>query len=281
MAEVEYVGVDALSYADEIAQDEPRLLVAALLLAREIAHPDLLPSRYLRRLDEWADMMVDHLPRGSSEVEQATEVMRFLADELLLRGNEEQYYDPANSFLNEVIERRVGLPIALSALFLHFARAAGLEAEGIGLPGHFIAAVRAEGRQLFFDPFEGTGPLDVRELAELLQDRTGFRGPVDPEWLVPQPARAILARMLFNLRGVYLGQNDWLRASRVVERLTLTQPEVHAHLRDLGFIYARAGRPFRAAQTLQRYLIAEPEADDAAMVRGSMDSLMEEAARLN
>lgn len=281
MASVNYAEVDRLTYAEEVAADEPRLLVAALLFAREIAYPDLLPSRYLRRLDEWAALLRDHLPRGASEFEVATEVARFLADDLLLRGNEDEYYDAANSFVNEVIERRVGLPIALSALFIHFASAAGLIAEGIGLPGHFVAAVRVAGRQHFFDPFEGVGPLDVGDLGELLQRRTGFRGSVSAEWLAPQPPRAILARMLFNLRGVYLSKNDWPAAARVVERLILTQPDVHAHLRDLGFIYARGGRPLSAAQLLQRYLIAEPGADDAAMVRGSMDALIEQAARLN
>jgi regulator of sirC expression with transglutaminase-like and TPR domain len=80
---------------------------------------------------------------------------------------------------------------------------------------------------------------------------------------------------------VYLGRNDWPSAARVVERLLVTQPDVHAHLRDLGFIYARGGRPLSAAQMLQRYLLAEPDAEDAAMVRGSMDSLAEQAARLN
>jgi regulator of sirC expression with transglutaminase-like and TPR domain len=221
------------------------------------------------------------LPQGAADLERAIEVARFLSDELLLRGNEDEYYDAANSYLNEVIERRVGLPIALSSLFLHLAADAGLAAEGIGLPGHFVVAVRIAGRQHFFDPFEGAGPLDTVDLRELLQRRTGFRGSVDPDWLAPQPARAILARMLFNLRGVYLGRNDWQAAARVVERLIVTQPDVHAHLRDLGFIYARGGRPLSAAQMLQRYLLVEPDAEDAAMVRGSLDSLTEQAARLN
>jgi regulator of sirC expression with transglutaminase-like and TPR domain len=277
----EYEAANALTYADELGREEPRLLVAALLFAREIEHRDMLPSRYLRRLDDWAAMMRDHLPRGASQLESAVEVSRFLTDDLLLRGNQEEYYDAANSFLNEVIERRVGLPITLSALFLHFAEVAGLRAEGIGLPGHFVVAVRIGGRQHFFDPFEGTGPLDVEELRELLQERTGFRGPIDAEWLEPQPVRSILARMLFNLRGVYLGKNDWSRAAQVVERLIATQPGVPAHLRDLGFIYARGGRPLSAAQMLQRYLLAEPGADDAAMLRGSIDSLIEQGARLN
>jgi regulator of sirC expression with transglutaminase-like and TPR domain len=281
MPQTDYDIVDTLTYAGEVARAEPRLIVAALLFAREIQHPDLLPSRYLRLLDKWAQAMVSHLPRGASELELATEVMRFLADELLLRGNSKEYYAGANSYLNEVIDRRVGLPIALSALFIHFASAAGLTAEGIGLPGHFVAAVRIEGRQHYFDPFESGGPLDRSDLRELLLERTGFRGPIVDEWLEPQPTHAILARMLFNLRSVYLGMNNWARAARVVERLILTQPDVPAHLRDLGFIYARGGRPLSAAQMLQRYVLAAPDAEDAATVRGSMDSLMEQVARLN
>lgn len=277
----DYAEVDALTFAEEVSRDAPRLTVAALLFAREIAHPAMRPSRYLRRLDDWGEMLRAQLPQGAADLERAIEVARFLSDELLLRGNEDEYYDAANSYLNEVIERRVGLPIALSSLFLHLATDAGLAAEGIGLPGHFVVAVRIAGRQHFFDPFEGAGPLDTVDLRELLQRRTGFRGSVDPDWLAPQPARAILARMLFNLRGVYLGRNDWQAAARVVERLIVTQPDVHAHLRDLGFIYARGGRPLSAAQMLQRYLLVEPDAEDAAMVRGSLDSLTEQAARLN
>ncbi len=277
----DYAEVDALTFAEEVSRDAPRLTVAALLFAQEIAHPAMRPSRYLRRLDDWGEMLRGQLPQGAADLERAIEVARFLSDELLLRGNEDEYYDAANSYLNEVIERRVGLPIALSSLFLHLAADAGLAAEGIGLPGHFVVAVRIAGRQHFFDPFEGAGPLDTVDLRELLQRRTGFRGSVDPDWLAPQPARAILARMLFNLRGVYLGRNDWQAAARVVERLIVTQPDVHAHLRDLGFIYARGGRPLSAAQMLQRYLLVEPDAEDAAMVRGSLDSLTEQAARLN
>jgi regulator of sirC expression with transglutaminase-like and TPR domain len=185
MAWKNYAGIDALTYAQELGSERPRLTVAALLIAREIAHPDMLPSRYLRRLDEWADLMRGHLPKGAPELEKATEVARFLSDDLLLRGNSEEYYDAANSFLNEVIERRVGLPIALSALFLHFAAEAGLAGEGIGLPGHFVVAVRIGGRQHFFDPFEGTGPLDESELRDLLEERTGYRGPLNREWLAP------------------------------------------------------------------------------------------------
>jgi regulator of sirC expression with transglutaminase-like and TPR domain len=281
MAWKNYAEIDALSYAEELRRDRPRLIVAALLFAREIAHPDMLPSRYLQRLDDWADLMRGHLPQGAPELERATEVARFLSDDLLLRGNTEEYHDPANSFLNEVIERRVGLPIALSALFLHFAAAAGLEGEGIGLPGHFVVAVRIGSRQHFFDPFEGTGPLDESDLRDLLEERANYRGPLDREWLAPQDTRAVLARMLHNLRAVYLDRSDWTLAAAVVERLILTQPEVHPHLRDLGFILARLGRPVRGAQMLQRYLLAEPDADDAATVRGSMESLIQQAARLN
>jgi regulator of sirC expression with transglutaminase-like and TPR domain len=273
--------VDRLTYADELAQDAPRLIVAALLYAREIAHPRLAPSHYLRRLNNWGELLRSLLSDAQGAAARAVVVSQFLTDDLGFRGNEDDYYGAANSYVNEVIETRMGLPIALSAIFLHFAEIAGLEGQGIGLPGHFIVAVRDGETQLFFDPFEGTGPLDVEALRPLLHRRTGFRGAINPAWLEPQGTRAILARMLFNLRAAYLSKNDWQHAARVIERLVVTQPEVHAHLRDLGFILARAGRPLSAAKTLQRYLLAEPDADDAEMVRGSVDSLFEQGARLN
>lgn len=273
--------VDALSFAEVAGDPEPRLSLAALVFAREIAYPDLKPSRYLARLDEWAEAFAFHVRREVSGPEQGRALARFVFSDLGIKGNEEEYYDPRNSFLNDVMDRRLGIPISLSAVFLHLAEHAGIEAAGIGLPGHFVVAVREGEAQEFFDPFEGDEPLEQDDLPGLLVRRTGYQGAFNPEWVQPVGNRAILARMLFNLRGAYLGRHDWPVAARVVERLVTLQPEITAHRRDLGFILARAGRPLSAAAQLQRYLLLEPGADDAAAVRESMQALAEQGARLN
>lgn len=272
---------DDLTFAQVAGEPEPRLTLAALLLAREIAYPDLKPSRYLARLDEWAEAFTFHVRRDAPGLERGRALARFVFSDLGIKGNEEEYYDPRNSFLNDVMDRRLGIPISLSALFLHVAGRVGIEAEGIGLPGHFIVAVHDGDEQEFFDPFEGDEPMEQDDLPGLLVRRTGYGGAFDPEWVRPVDNRAILGRMLFNLRSAYVGQNDWPQAALVVERLVTLQPEVPAHHRDLGFILARAGRPLSAVGQLQRYLLLEPEADDAGSVREAVQALAEQGARLN
>jgi regulator of sirC expression with transglutaminase-like and TPR domain len=273
--------LDALTFDGEVSTSEPRLIIAALLIAREIAYEDLRPSRYLARLEEWADAFTFHVRRDAPGIERGQALARFLFTDLGIRGNEEEYYDPRNSYLNDVMDRRLGIPISLSALFLHIAERTGIQAEGIGLPGHFVVAVRDQEAQRFFDPFEGDEPLSREDLRDLLERRTGYRGVFHEEWVRPVDNRSILARMLFNLRGAYLGQDDWPKAVLVVERLVSLQPEVAAHRRDLGFILVRAGRPLAAADQLERYLLQEPEAEDSAMVRESIKALGEQGARLN
>ena len=273
--------VDELTFEQEAGAGEPRLALAALLFAREIAYEDLMPSHYLARLQEWVEAFKFHVRRDAPGIERGQALARFLFSDLAIKGNEKAYYDPRNSYLNEVMDRRLGIPITLSALFLHLARRAAIQAEGIGLPGHFIVAVHDAGVEQFFDPFEGDEPLGSDDLRGLLERRTGYRGAFNPEWVKPQPNRAILARMLFNLRGAYLGQHDWPMAVLVVERLVVLQPDVASHHRDLGFILARSGRPLAAAGQLERYLLQEPEAEDAEVVRSSIKTLGEQGARLN
>jgi regulator of sirC expression with transglutaminase-like and TPR domain len=277
----EHDEIDSLTFEQEVNAREPRLAVAALLYAREIAYRDLRPSQYLAQLAEWVEAFSFHARRDAPGIERGQALARFLFTHLGMRGNAEEYYDPRNSFLNEVMDRRLGIPISLSAVFLHVAERTGIRAEGIGLPGHFIVAVRDGEARRFFDPFEGDESLGLEDLPGLLERRAAYRGQLRGEWLAPASNRSILARMLFNLRGSYLGRNSWSKAVLVVERLVVLQPEVASHRRDLGFILATAGRPLAAAVQLQRYLLQEPEAEDAEMVRESIRTLGEQGARLN
>jgi regulator of sirC expression with transglutaminase-like and TPR domain len=272
---------DALTFEQEVS-GEPRLALAALLFAREIAYPDLRPSRYLARLEAWAEAFEFHVRRDAAGgIEHGQALARFVFTDLGIRGNAEEYYDPRNSFLNEVMDRRRGIPISLSVLFLHIAERTGIQAEGIGLPGHFVVAVRDGAARRFFDPFEGDESLGREDLPGLLERRAAYRGPLHEEWLAPENNRAIVARMLLNLRGSYLAQNNQPKSVLVVERLAVLQPEVASHRRDLGFILARSGRPLAAAGQLERYLLLAPEAEDAAMVRETIKRLGEQGARLN
>ena len=274
--------VDHSSFRDEVrGPGLPHLARAALLFAREIAYPDLRPSAYLARLDEWAQAIraqcAPELPLAS----QLDSLRRFLFDELGLRGNREDYGDPRNSYLNEVMTRGLGLPISLSVIFLEVAGRLGLPAEGVGLPGHFVVAVRLPDERRLLDPFNGGALLTDEAAARLVEETTGLAGPLRADWLAPTSPQAIVTRMLLNLRGVYVQRESWAEALAVVERLAILQPDAAEHLRDQGLLHFRSGSRRQAAGFLEQYLRRRPAADDADLVRRSLAALLDETARLN
>ena len=205
----------------------------------------------------------------------------FLFEDVGLRGNQDDYYDPRNSYLNEVIDRRLGLPITLSAIFMEVAERVGLDAEGIGLPGHFLVAVRDGGMRHFLDPFHGGAWLTREDLDDLVGAAGGGHRRLLREWLAPMPPDAILARMLFNLRGVYVQNEDWRQALAVVERLRILQPASPEHVRDAGLLHYRNGSLRLAAAALQAYVTRAPSAPDAGTVRETLNALLSQLARLN
>jgi regulator of sirC expression with transglutaminase-like and TPR domain len=257
------------------------LACAALLFAREIAYPDLRPSTYLAQLDDWAVAVRDRLTPGETVSSQVDQLVRYLFEDLGLRGNSENYGDPRNSYLNEVMSRRVGLPISLSVIFLEVAQRLGLPAEGVGLPGHFLVAVRLPGFRLLLDPFNRGESVSAEEAARLVRQSTGFEGPLQKEWFEPASPEAIVARMLFNLRGVFVQSEAWPEAMAVVQHLIALQPDEADHLRDLGLLHARGGSKRTAAGYLEKYLMRRPEAKDADLIRQSLNGLVEQLARLN
>lgn len=277
--------VDVSTFQSEVQDGRaPDLARAALLFAREIAYPDLQPSLYLSQLDDWAETVQRRLDPDDSTLTRLACLNDFLFGEIGLRGNRDDYADPRNSFLNEVMARQLGLPISLSVIFVIVARRIGLAAEGVGLPGHFIVGVplpAAEGGWTYLDPFNEGMTVTRADAARLVQDSTGQAGSFQPEWLEPSPPRAILARMLFNLRGVYLGQEDWEHALAVVALLRLLQPETPEHLRDLGLLSIRNDALRLGVDLLEDYLQRQPEAEDAAAVQRTLRTVLDRFARLN
>jgi regulator of sirC expression with transglutaminase-like and TPR domain len=274
--------IDRMTFASELrAPGGPGLARANLLIAREVAYPDLRPSRYLTQLDAWAAEASGQCARTASVAERAACVSQLLFGELDLRGNEEAYYDPRNSYLNEVMERRLGLPISLSAIYLEVAERIGLPAYGVGLPGHFVVAVADGEVRHLLDPFHGGAPLTREDAAALVRSVTGYSGPFLSGWLSPVSTPQILARMLQNLRGAYVRQEAWGAAAAIVERLRLLQPQAPEHLRELGVLLQRAGALRRAAEYLEEYLLLAPDAPDAESVRQTLNAMIRQLARLN
>jgi regulator of sirC expression with transglutaminase-like and TPR domain len=209
---------------------------------------------------------------------------RFVFDEANFHGNQENYYDPRNSLLSCVIDERRGIPITLSVVYTELGRRAGLDAEGVGLPGHFIVRVRANVRgeevERFVDPFNRR-VVDREDCQQLLDSLYGGQIALTEEHLRASTAREILARILRNLKAVYAQGRQYRRALSVVERILLVDSGAHAERRDRGALLGRLGRYEEAVAEMLAYLDAERSAPDAALVKEQLKKLRTQAAALN
>lgn len=254
---------------------------AGLLFAREVAYPQLRPSDYVIQLEDLAEAARPVVAAHRGAHARGIALAQFLA-QAGFRGNTVDYGDPRNSYLNQVLERGLGLPISLSVIFLEIGRRLRLPVAGVGLPGHFIVSVGGAEGDLYLDPFFQGRTLTVDDCQELVGAVTGKSvAGFDPRWLAPTAPRAILARMLANLRNFYASVEDWPPAVAVLERLRVLQPEVAAYTRDLGVLQYRQGRLRQAARLLDEYLAREPQAADVETVRQGRDLMLKELARLN
>lgn len=262
---------------------------AALLIASE-EYPGLELHTYLGRLDQLAERVRGRpaaVDSGDRLAEAVGAVNAVLFGEVGLRGNQDDYYDPRNSYLNDVLERGLGIPITLSIVFIEVARRVGLDAVGIGLPGHFIVrcasgrgAEEASGDALYIDAFGGGALLKEEDCARLVAEVTGQQLPWNRAWLEPWPKKAILARVLANLKRAYTQRRDLQRALSAVDRILLLQPTA-AELRDRGVLLTRLGHHMAAWYDFHSYLEAVPEAPDAAEIRELSDGIWRLLGRMN
>lgn len=268
----------AMSFSDELEQFTISVPRASLLFAREIAYPQLKVSDYLARLDALAD---DARPALQGAESPALALARYLFLERGFRGNAAAYDDPRNSYLNEVLERRLGIPITLSVVFVAVAHRLNLQAYGVSLPGHFVAGVREGLDEVLLDPFYMGRRLDLDDCQRLVQETTGYEGELDPQWLRPAPPRDIVARMLNNLRVVYVQRERWPEALAVMEHLRQVQPDAPEHLRDLGLIHYQRGRLYDAARYLEAYLKEAPDTPEAGAIRQNLQPVFSRWAKMN
>jgi len=258
------------------AEEELDLAAGALLIAAE-EYPQLPPEPYLRRLDVLAERVRDRLSDETAPLVLLQELSRVLFEEEGFRGNAEAYYDPRNSFLNDVLDRRLGIPITLSVVYLEVGWRLGLPLEGVNFPGHFLVRYEGEALRILVDPFQG-GDFRFEGDAQALLDRvSGGSVPMQPHYLRPAGKKDILARILSNLKGIYLKSRDETRALAAVERLQIVRPEDAEERRDRGFILARLGREAEARSELLGYLERMPGASDAQRVRLLLEQLKGDA----
>lgn len=265
-------------------EDEAISLAEAALAIAQQEYPDLEPRRYLDMLAAMALEVSRGLPQVSGVTERISALNRHLFGASGFRGNDAQYYDPRNSFLNDVLERRTGIPITLSVVYLEVGWRLGLPLEGVSFPGHFLVKCEVPGGVVVLDPFANGGSVGIEELKRRLTLMWG-RAVAEDEVVALLSATAtrkdILARLLRNLKAIHLNRPDYAAALAVVERILVVHPDEPAELRDRGVIFQRL-ECFRAARAdLERYLQLAPDARDARVVRERLAEVSERVARLN
>lgn len=267
---------DILSRPDR----ELNLAEAALLVASE-EYEGLDVRSYLVRLDEMGCALRQRLEEEPRPERAIMALNRYMFQELGFRGNTEQYYDARNSYLNEVIDRRTGIPITLSTVYMEVARRAGLEVEGVGLPGHFVVRIQTPARPLLVDPFHGGTLLTEKDCQERLDRIFGGKLKLEPKMLRPCRRKDMLERMLRNLKAIYIRDQDIDRALRVVDLIVRIQPGSAEDLRDRGVLFASLDCYGLAARDLESYLALAPGAKDAEDLTARVAALRVKAARLN
>lgn len=273
--------MDKWLFRDELHLSEINVPRAALQFARTLAYPELNVADYMVALHEMSEVAADYVDLSSPPGDQAAQLAGYLFKKLGFHGNKTQYNDPRNSFLNDVMDRRMGIPITLSAIYIDVAQRLGIPAYGIGLPGHFIVGVRDGDSSIWLDPFHDGRRLDMTDCAELIRISSGYDGPIEASWFNPLPARDILARMLANLRSNYVSASAWPQAAKVIQLLRQVQPDDAEHLRDLGLVFYHQRSLPQAANYLNAYLQRQPDAIDAQVIRDGIKNILDEWVPMN
>ncbi len=256
------------AFAELMGRDDEEIdLDRAAFLFAAVEYPELDVEASLRELDHLADLLQPRLAGLGGPEDVVRVVASFLHGELGFAGNPEAYYDPRNSYLNEVLERRLGIPISLSALYLAIGRRLGLPFEGVGMPGHFLVRYRHPVSPVLLDPFAGGTILSAAECEARLQGLYGPGVELRPAMLAAVSTRTIVFRMLNNLKGVYASQGEWPKVVRTVDLMLVTQPGAIAEYRDRGAAHLRTGDLRRARADFEHYLLNAAEVADAASVR--------------
>jgi len=284
------MGAPLEAFAQVLDRDDARIdLARACLMVAQDAYPGLDLERYLGTLERMAMRLRASIGQAGGAEERVVALNRYLFEELGYRGNAEDYYDPRNSYLNDVIDRRTGIPITLAVLYMELGRRAGLPLAGVSFPGHFLVRLRLRAGTLVLDPFSGGAPLSEDELRERLQrvipeglvDRRSLAELPLEEFLEPATNRQILARLLRNLKGIYRERDKPQQMLEVLNRMLVVAPEASAELRDRGIVYQRLECYRAALQDLSAYVEREPDAPDFDDVRVRLMEVSALCARLN
>ena len=245
---------------------------AALMMALD-EYPELDLQEYLRRLDTLAartEVLTGEDRTPVNVIESMNEVL-FVQEGL--RGNDEDYYDPRNSYLNDVLDRKLGIPISLSVIYIEIGRRIDFKIEGIGFPGHFLVKHVSNGRDTIIDPFNLGRILTMNECQELLDKVFNGSVVVNPSLFQPMEKRPIMTRMLYNLKGIYTQKEQYHKAISVIDKILMLNPMTPSELRDRGLLYMQTSFFAKALADLESYLAHAVSPEDAPNVENHIKML--------
>jgi len=282
LAQVMNLSTARAQFVAQVARPEAELELdrAALLIAAE-EYPQIEIETYLTQLDSFAARARENDDPQASPVTRLLRLNDTLFGEFQFRGNTENYFDARNSFLSDVIERRTGIPITLSVVYLEVARRIGLRIFGVGMPGHFLVKYQDEVEEILLDPFNNGQLLSEDDCFRMVLRM--YQGDVvfQRSYLDAVSKKQILTRLLQNLKGIYAQAGAQPKTLSVIERTLLITPDTPTELRDRGLVYASMGRFNEALTDLETYLWREPGASDAASIKEKIAELKKRRAWLN
>jgi regulator of sirC expression with transglutaminase-like and TPR domain len=256
------------------------LAEAALLIAKE-EYPDLEVAPYLSRLDAMAAELRERTGGAGDVHRLIAGLSDYLFREQGFRGNTGDYFDPRNSFLNDVLDRRLGIPITLSTVYMEVGRRLGVRLHGVGMPGHFLVKYMGPDEEIVIDPFNGGRIVAPADCQRILDRISSGQLRFEPHFLSVVGTRRILARMLTNLKVIYFNGQAYAKALGVVERLLILDPHAATEIRDRGLLCCQLKRNREAMADLERYLKLAPDAEDAGVIRDHLRSIRQRAASMN
>ena len=259
--------------------DEQISLAAAALLIAACEYPDLEPATYLQQLEMMARNAGQRITSGMDPLETIIVINRYLFEEEGFSGNADDYYDPRNSFLNEVLDRKTGIPITLSTVYLEVAERLNLPLVGVGMPGHFL--VKIPYFDILVDPFARGRILTEDDCREQMKQLLGESVPFDKSYLDAVSKRHIIVRMLNNLRSIYVNNRQFQKALSISEMAVAVHPTAAYQWKQRGALLIHLRRHGDAIRDLNRYLELEPDAEDADDIRTITSDLRKSLAQLN
>jgi regulator of sirC expression with transglutaminase-like and TPR domain len=245
---------------------------AVLFIAQE-EYPQLPVERYMMRFDALAEAAKDRLDNETAAPVVLRELIHTLYEREGFRGNTESYHDPRNSLLNDVLDRRLGIPMTLGIVMLEVGWRLDLPLEGVNFPGRFLVRYKGATEHLLVDPFDGGRIRFEDEAQELLDKVYGGMVRMQDQFLRLATKRDMIHRLLVDLKGLYVNVHDDERALRTIERLLLLRPDSPGERRDRGMLLVKLGRASEAMEQLQEYLDYAPQAADAPRVRSLLERL--------